>query len=74
MGAGVYAELATGPLTDREPLDKGPLAAINAAFCADVPKTDPGKLAGPSSMASIGSSTPPRGAVATRMCAVATRM
>jgi len=47
MGMGVYAELATGtPSPIGSLLDKAPVAAINAAFCADVPETDPGKLAG----------------------------
>jgi SCP-2 sterol transfer family len=47
MGMGVYAELATGtPSPIESLLDKAPVAAINSAFCADVPETDPGKLAG----------------------------
>jgi hypothetical protein len=66
-GHGAYAELATGtPSPVESLLDKAPVAAINAAFCADVPETDPASSPGSSSTASIGSWTSRRVAGLTR--------
>ena len=46
MGLGAYAEFASGtPSPIQSLLNKQPLAAINAACFAEVPETDPGKLA-----------------------------
>jgi uncharacterized protein (TIGR03083 family) len=45
LSASAYAEMATGSPSPLERLDKESVASLNAAIFADIPETDPGKLA-----------------------------
>lgn len=45
LSASAYAEMATGSPSPLESLDKDTLTGLNAAVFADIPETDPGKLA-----------------------------